>query len=366
MIFQNVFIIGATGSVGKKLVEQIVHKGDTSPERHVHPTRIVGLASTTQYVFDSEGLSDGKSLAFANKKGSASSYDSPDQLIKISNGRNGPDHLVFVDVTSAKDITAFHLKIIEETPHAVVTANKNPLTFPDYATFKRLTRQPFRYDYSCSVMAGAEAIVALRNLRDVGDPPMILEGCFSGTLGYISSQLEKRPFSEILAEAKRLEYTEPHPRDDLSGLDVARKLLILARTAGFAVDLKDVNVKPFIPTEFLNGSDVEAFMESSKKLDGYFDKLAHNAASKGNVLRYVARMDARDGRPAMTVSLQEVKANSQLGALKLNQNKIVIVSNQYPANSPKSIEAPGSGPDLTAQNVRIGICNVLPERQFKQ
>ncbi len=365
MNFQDVFIIGATGNVGRKLVEQIVQNGDTSQERHVHPTRIIGLASSTHYLFDSEGLSRGKSLAFADKKGPTSKYDSLDKLIELSNGRRGSDPLVFVDVTDAKDIANFHLKIIEQTPHAVVTANKNPLTLSDYGTFKSLTRQPFRYDYRCSVMAGAEAIVALRDLRDVGDPPLILEGCFSGTLGYISSQLGKRLFSEILAEAKQLGYTEPHPRDDLNGHDVARKLLILARTAGFAVELKDVNVEPFIPKEFLNGSEVETFMKSSKQFDGYFAELAKAAAGKGNVLRYVAKMDARDGRPLMTVSLQEVEVNSPLGALQGTLNKIVIVSRKYTSDSPKSIEAPGAGLDLTAQNVRIGICNVLPERQFK-
>lgn len=366
MIFQDVFIIGATGKVGKKLIEQIYQKGDTDWRRHVHPTRIVGVASSTHYLFDPNGLSSDRSREFANRGGDAKKYGSLDELVRLPLER-GNDSLVFVDVTAARDIAPFHLKVVEETPYAVITANKNPLTLTDYSTFQRLTRRPLKYDYRCSVMAGAEAVVFLRDLRDVEDRPQLIEGCFSGTLGYLCSQLGQRPFSEVLADAHQLGYTEPHPRDDLNGLDVARKLLILARTAGHSVGLSDIRVEPFIPEEFLAEDDIEAFLHSSKRLDAYFSERASAAAAAGKVLRYVARMEVRDGgAPTMTISLQEVPRNSQLGALQGTLNKIIVVSQTYPSTAPYSIEAPGAGLDVTAQNIRKGLLNIIWERQFRE
>lgn len=368
MTFQDVFIVGATGRVGKTLVEQIIKHGDSDAGKHVHPTRIVGLASSKEYVFSPAGLSNEKCMEFSSRAFSAKPYNSLDELLNLPfDERSEAASLAFVDVTAAQDIAPFHLKIVEETPYAVVTANKNPLTLPNYETFQRLTRRPWKYDYRCSVMAGAEAVVFLQDLRDVDDRPLLIEGCFSGTLGYICSQLGHRSFSEILAEAHERGYTEPHPRDDLSGLDVARKLLILARTAGHPVELSDINVEPFIPEEFLIENDVNAFLRSAKSRDGHFAERIRTAAAAGNVLRSVAQMDAVDGHaPVLTVSLKEVPSNSQLGTLQGTLNKVMVVSQNYPISAPYSVEAPGAGLDITAQNIRRGLLHLLGERQFRQ
>ncbi|MBI2550388.1 hypothetical protein HYV83_04380 [Candidatus Woesearchaeota archaeon] len=364
MNFQDVFIVGATGRVGRKLIEQLIQNCDTDPGKHTHPTRIVGLASSKHYLFNSEGLSSEQVRQFSSKKGAGNEYNSLDELINVSYERNVLHPFVFIDVTAVQDIAGFHLKLVEQTPHKVVTANKNPLALSDYGVFRRLTKSPLKYDYRCSVMAGAEAVVFLRDLRDVNDRPQLIQGCLSGTLGYICSQLEDRPFSEILAEAHQKGYTEPHPRDDLNGLDVARKLLILARTAGYNVSLSDVKVKPFIPEEFLGEDDVAAFLNSARQLDEHFANLTTAAAKSGNVLRYVAKMDAREG--VLTVSLQEVSRNSQLGTLQGTLNKLMVVSRTYPMSAPYSIEAPGAGLEVTAQNIRRGLLALLPERQFKE
>src|SRR3990172_2708513 len=220
---QDVFIIGATGRVGKQLVKQIIEKDDTRKYRHANPTRIVGLSSSQDFIYSSKGISKSNTYAFTTKNFSnAQPYRNLDKLLEVArHDRDGT--LVFVDVTPAKDaMTQFHLEVIEQTPYGIVTANKNPLT-SSYMVFQKLTRYPRRYGYRCSVMAGSEVVPFLQDLKDLNDPLHKIEGCLSGTIGLITSELERnKPFSDILKEAHSKGYTEPHPRDDLSGLDVAR------------------------------------------------------------------------------------------------------------------------------------------------
>ena len=363
---QDVFIMGATGKVGRTLVRQIFEKGDTDARKHPNPTRIVGIASSSNVMYSSKGLSKEESTEFSEKKKKKTKYNDINQFLDIVEPgiRHEKNSLVFVDTTPInRPMTEFHLQIIEKTPYAVVTANKNPIALSPYSTFKRLTYDVRRYGYRCSVMAGAHAVPLLQELRDVNDLPLLLQGCFSGTLGYITSELEKgKKFSAILKDAYAKGYTEPHPRDDLNGLDVARKLTVLARTAGFNAEMKDIQLDPFIPNKFLSEDDVNKFIDSVKPLDEKFHKQMSIALKKGCTLRYVASMDTKNGIK-LNVSLAEVAKQSHFGVLEGTLNKLVVVTNTHPESKPYQLISQGAGLEVTAQNIRGDLLYLLPERK---
>ena len=366
---QDLFIIGANGNVGRALVKQILTRGDTMPgDDRNFKTRIVGLASSRQFVFSRDGISDQFADEFSRSRNvsGARGYDSLDALLDAANGRRVREGtLAFVDVTAVGEpMTRFHKNVELNTPYGLVTANKNPIALSPYGLFQKLTRDVRRYGYRCSVMAGAGAVPFLQDMRDLNDPLGLITGCLSGTLGFICSQLEYgKMFSEILADAKEKGYTEPDPRDDLNGLDVARKLIVLARSAGYNVGLSDVDVEPFIPGEyFVSGQSVEEFMASAKGLDSCFIEAMASARERCNTLRYVANLSVSGKTPTLKVSLQEVPVDSELGSLRGTTNKLVIVTGAYDMERPYIIQAPGAGLDVTARNIRRDLLSLLPHR----
>lgn len=362
---QDIFIIGANGNVGSTLVEQIFEKGDTDSSLHKNPTRIVGLASLSSYTYDSCGLSKDLCYKFSRRKDDERRYDL-NELLKIAGAVPHDGNLVFVDVTAAKEpMKDFHTAVIERTNYGLVTSNKNPVTMIDYPAFIELTKDTRRYGFRCSVMAGANAIDELKNFRDLGDNVRSIEGCFSGTLGYICSELQKgEKFSEIVKEAKKQGYTEPHPADDLSGVDVAKKLLILARTAGINVDMKNISRTPLIPEEYFIEKDAQKFVENLSKLDKDFSKSVRTAKESKRTLRYVASLTYRDNEPFLRVGPELVPQNSALGMLNDKLNKIVIITDTYTPEEPCIIEAPGAGLKVTAQNVRRDLLQQIKDRRI--
>lgn len=362
---QNIFIIGATGKVGSTLVRQILENNDGDFKIHQNPTRIIGLSSSKSYILNEKGLSKKDCEDFSKRKIEGKKYkELIDLLVNVKKEGFGYEKkILFIDVTASNDMLAFHKKVLSNPKMGIVTANKNPLTFCDFETFNNITKDFSSYGYRCSVMAGAEAVNILQDLRDVNDAPTEVFGCFSGTLGYISTELQKeRKLSEIIKKAKELGYTEPHPRDDLNGLDVARKLLTLARTAGYNVNIDDVKVTPFIPKNYLENDDVNDFIEKTKELDDIFKEKVTQAKSKGNVLRYVARLMKTSDKINLNVSLEEVPKESSLGILKGTSNKITVISKIYSKEKPYVVEAPGAGLEITAQNIRRDLLYRLQKR----
>jgi len=373
-MIQDLFIVGATGNVGGELIKQIEEKGNAFSS-NLTPQRIVGIASSQNFLFIPQGLSTQQIQSFIDGDSQkAPRYTDLEELVDEANRRyreNG-SRLVVVDVTSHKDpmnnpLTHLHLHLIGKTHYGVATANKDPVALSHIAVFQQLTLDPTRYEYSCSVMAGAEAVSRLRDSRFTMDILQSMEGCFSGTLGYIASELEKgKKFSEALNEAMQLGYTESDPRADLSGLDVARKVIVLGRTAGYKVGIEDVKLEPFIPKEYImEGESIEDFLKRVHELDEYFERKMKYAQEHGMTLRYVARMDIENGKPKVEVSLREVPLESQLGSLKGRLNQIIIVSKRYPQENPYSIRAPGAGLEITAGNIRRDLL-YLPGGMFHQ
>jgi aspartokinase/homoserine dehydrogenase 1 len=188
-------------------------------------------------------------------------------------------------------------------------------------------------------------IAALRRLHACGDRLLTLEGVFSGSLGWLFSTWDGRqPFSRLLRRARKLGYAEPDPRTDLSGEDVARKLLILARTAGFALSREDLTVENLVPAS-LHECSPDAFLAAADALDAPLAARHARAAARGCVLRYLARLDAR-GRAS--VGLAEVAIDDPAAGVRGTDNQFAVSTARYRVQ-PLIIQGPGAGAELTAQ-----------------
>ncbi|KAL0418406.1 UNVERIFIED_CONTAM: Bifunctional aspartokinase/homoserine dehydrogenase 1 [Sesamum radiatum] len=237
----------------------------------------------------------------------------------------------------------------------VVLANKKPLT-SSLNDYDKLVSQPRRIRHESTVGAGLPVISSINRILSSGDPIFRIIGSLSGTLGYVMSEVEGgRPFSEVVNTAKRLGYTEPDPRDDLGGMDVARKALILARLLGRRINLGSIKVESLYPVEM--GPDVMAVDEFLSNglplLDKDIQNRIDNASSKGKVLRYVCLIE----ESRCEVGIQEVAKDSALGRLKGSDNVLEIYSRCY-SEQPLVIQGAGAGNDTTAAGVLADILDI--------
>lgn len=260
---------------------------------------------------------------------------------------NDAPRKVIVDATASAELAAQHPVWLARGCH-VVTANK-ALAGGSRAGWQRLhvaCAQGASYGDSATVGAGLPALATLRRLHACGDAVARIEGVFSGSLSYLFNHYDGRqPFSELLCEAPALGYTEPDPRADLSGEDVARKLLILARSAGFTLDRADVAVENLVPAA-LRGVPREAFLDALPELDAALAARHAAAALSGCVLRHLAAFDAATG--AARVGLVAVPATHPAAHLGAADNLFAFTTQRYAAR-PLVIQGAGAGPEVTAQ-----------------
>ncbi|XP_072975737.1 uncharacterized protein [Typha angustifolia] len=262
--------------------------------------------------------------------------------------------LAVVDCSASSE-TIDTLKQVSGLGCCVVLANKKPLTC-GIEDFDKLTLHYRGIRFESTVGAGLPVIASVTRLLMSGDPIHHIIGSLSGTLGYVMSELEDgKPFSQVVQAAKYLGYTEPDPRDDLSGMDVARKALILARLLGWRIDMDDIKVESLYPEELGHGSmSTEDFLGSGlSQLDKNIEERVKAASLKGNVLRYVCVIE--DQR--CQVGLQELPKNSPLGRLRGSDNVVEIYSRCY-KNSPLVIQGAGAGNDTTAAGVLADIIDL--------
>jgi aspartokinase/homoserine dehydrogenase 1 len=253
-----------------------------------------------------------------------------------------PSHRpILVDLTS-EDTAPLLQEALEQGFH-IVLANKKPLAVPQWqydALFETARKRHLSIRYEATAGAGLPVLDTLAKLREAGDRVETIVGCFSGTLGYLMTAIEDgRRFSDAVAEAQRLGYTEPDPRDDLSGRDVARKALILARALGRSVEFDDIALD-----DALLAPDAD-------------DALARRIA-KGEILRYTARID----RHGIRVGLEPVPANSPMARLRGTDNQVVIYSKRYKTN-PLVVTGPGAGADVTAAGVLNDIVAITVQER---
>lgn len=258
-------------------------------------------------------------------------------------------HAVIVDCTASDAVASMYADWLAKGIH-IVTPNKKAFSgSADYYQALKDSAQKggSHYYYETTVGAALPIIATLRKLLDTGDRIHSIDGIFSGTLAYLFNLYDgSRPFSAIVREAREAGYTEPDPRDDLSGMDVARKLTILARELGIPVEIGDFPVENLIP-EALRDTGVDEFLEGLADYDDAMHGLYERARSANCNLRYVASLD-EEGR--LAVGLREVPEDSSLSHVRLTDNIVRFQSDRYSSNR-LVVQGPGAGPEVTAAGV---------------
>ncbi len=265
-------------------------------------------------------------------------------------------HAVIIDCTASAEVARHYPHWLSEGIH-VVTPNKkaNSAPYADYQRVKDARRTAgSHYLYEATVGAGLPVIQTLRDLRETGDEIRRIEGMFSGTLAYLFNTWDgTQPFSDVVQHAKSLGYTEPDPRDDLSGMDVARKLIILAREMGLRTEMAEVKVESLVPAA-LNGCGVDAFLERLPEFDRSMLARLREATARGHVLRYVGSVDAQGHAE---VGLVELPKSHPFANIALTDNIVRFETARYDKN-PLIVQGPGAGPAVTAAGVFADLLRV--------
>ncbi len=339
------------GRVGGALLDQINAQAERLRAEGVEVV-LAGLARSKGAVVDQTGLdlSDWRRVSEADMGTGADMIASAAQS----------DHpcRVFVDATASPDVMEVYESLLREGV-AVVSANKLAFsgTMERFETLRRLGARGMGIFFETTVGAGLPVLKTIEDLVATGDEIERVEGVLSGTLGFISDRvMAGAAFSEALKEADELGYTEPDPREDLGGRDVARKLVILGRMAGFSYELDDVKIEPLLPGEGWADMTVDEFWTRLPEVDAHFAERREQALASGQALRYLASVD--DGQAS--VRMTEVPPGHPCASLSDSENLVTIVSTRY-ANTPLVVRGPGAGPDVTAAGVFADILRALAE-----
>jgi bifunctional aspartokinase / homoserine dehydrogenase 1 len=352
----DVVLLGV-GLIGRELLRMLPRV-----RRRVKPT-IVGLVDRSGFVFEPEGLSARQLAAYAKGK------EAGGTLATMSGGRTGTaaeavayigTHAlarpVLVDVTAHETLPAIRAAIVANMD--IVMANKRPLSAPraEVASLRALAvKHGSRLLHETTVGAGLPVMDSYAKLVETGDKVLRIEGCTSGTLGFLLTEIGKgRPFSESLRDAMSRGFTEPDPRDDLSGMDVARKALILARMMGFGGDLTDVTVESLVPAAY-RAMPLPKFLAALAQQDAAWSERFAAATKGGRVLRYVLNASPKK----VEVGLRAVSPTHPLAGLRGTDNQIVFTTMRY-REHPLVITGPGAGPAVTAAGVLNDILQLTP------
>ena len=344
------------GQIGRELAAQL-----TAQEKHLRSElaldiKVTAIADRSGIKIDEKGFKPAALQKLAKQKASGTRLfdrDSPLTLKQLQTMMREelwllPSHRpILVDLTS--DETAPLIQEALENGFHIVLANKKPLAVAQIE-FDRLMQtakeRGLALRYEATAGAGLPVLDTLAKLQEAGDRVETILGCFSGTLGFIMTALEEgKRFSEAVREAWKLGYTEPDPRDDLSGTDVARKALILARTLGRRLELGDIALESLFTKE-VDDEQPSRFVDKLTALDADFAERVARAKSQKKVLRYVAKI----GKRGIRVGVEAVDQASPLGRLHGTDNTIVIQSKRYSTN-PLVVTGPGAGAGVTAAGV---------------
>lgn len=346
----HVFSVG-TGNIGATLLRQIDAQSDFLRENNGIEVKINGIANSRKMIIDEEGI-DLTQWQERINKGETSNLDEFIQKIKLLNLSN----CIFVDNT-ASPITGKYYKELFESNVSVVTCNKiaNSSSYKDYKDLKDTARRRgVDFFYETNVGAGLPIIRTLKDLMTSGDRIIKIEAILSGTISYIFNNFRgNTSFYEIVKKAHDLGYTEPDPREDLSGKDFMRKMMILARDAGYQIEEKDVELGAILPESCFKAPSIDDFYEELKKSDSYFNELKEKAENENKVLRYIGKLE--DGKAS--VNLELVDASHPFYNLTGSDNIISFTTERYKFN-PLVIKGPGAGAEVTAAGVFADLINV--------
>ena len=345
----NLFICGV-GTVGSKLIEQIRSQYEELKEHSRLKLNVVGIASSHNAIFCREGLD----LDNYREQLQASEPSSPEKLrytILSMNIFNS----VFVDCTASKDVALLYQSFLEHNV-SVIAANKIAASskYEDYLKLKTTAMmRGVKFRFETNVGAGLPIIGTINDLCNSGDKILRIEAVLSGTLNFIFNAISAEvPFSETVRLAKEQGYSEPDPRIDLSGTDVVRKLVILAREAGYRVEQEDVEKHLFVPEEYFQGS-LEDFWKNLPALDADFEARRKELEAEGKRWRFVATMDG--GK--VNVALKAVDRNHPFYNLEGSNNIVLLTTERY-KEYPMQIQGYGAGASVTAAGVFANIMSI--------
>ena len=345
----NLFICGV-GTVGSKLIEQIRSQYEELKEHSRLKLNVVGIASSHNAIFCREGLD----LDNYREQLQASEPSSPEKLRDTILSMN-IFNSVFVDCTASKDVALLYQSFLEHNV-SVIAANKIAASskYEDYLKLKTTAMmRGVKFRFETNVGAGLPIIGTINDLCNSGDKILRIEAVLSGTLNFIFNAISAEvPFSETVRLAKEQGYSEPDPRIDLSGTDVVRKLVILAREAGYRVEQEDVEKHLFVPEEYFKGS-LEDFWKNLPALDADFEARRKELEAEGKRWRFVATMDG--GK--VNVALKTVDRNHPFYNLEGSNNIVLLTTERY-KEYPMQIQGYGAGASVTAAGVFANIMSI--------
>lgn len=355
----EIYLVG-TGRVGAALLQQLAaHRGEVEQRRGVRLV-LAAVARRNVCLASPKGIDPGSAVQqLADREGHDGTDDGDGlsallESLAVSLAASRAHQRVFIDATAGEAATVVYRDLLHQGV-SVVAANKLFFAGPleDYRSITRTG--PGQIFFETTVGAGLPVVRSVSDLVDTGDRIRNLEGLLSGTLSFVLDQLQDgMPLSQALRMAFELGYTEPDPREDLTGQDVARKLLILSRLAQWDLELEDLKVEPLVPTSDLEGGDLEEFWRRLPEHDEIFESKRREAAESGQRLCYLAVLDDQGAR----IGLTAVEASHPAAPLRGSDNLVALFTDRY-SSTPLVIRGPGAGPEVTAAGVFADLLRAI-------
>jgi aspartokinase/homoserine dehydrogenase 1 len=347
----HLFMVGV-GLIGSTLLNQIEKQNAYLKENSQLQIKVIGISNSRKMYFNEAGIDLNTwkdKLLNSNEAADVSTFIEKMKTLNLSN-------TIFVDNTANATITSHYEKILDSsisisTPNKIATSS----AYLQYERLKYIAKKRgVQFLYETNVGAGLPVISTLNDLIQSGDRILKIEGVLSGSLSFIfNSFTEGVKFSTVVKQAKDLGFTEPDPRTDLNGIDVRRKLIILARESGLPLEQASVKIDAILPEACQKAENVAQLFEEIEKADDYFENMRANAAKEGKVLRFIAKLENGEA----SIVLQAVDASNPFHSLSGSDNMIVFTTDRY-KERPLVILGPGAGAEVTAAGVFAEIITI--------
>ncbi|MEX2368152.1 MAG: bifunctional aspartate kinase/homoserine dehydrogenase I [Balneolaceae bacterium] len=347
----NLFLVGV-GLIGSTLLDIFHNQVESLYRDYLIRIRLRGVANSKKMLIDGESIEIGdwkKELETRGKKTALTDF------VKEMKNLNFPNS-VFIDCTASDEVPTYYPEVLKSSISVVTPNKKANSSSQEY--FKELHDLALRHNvafrYETNVGAGLPVVATIHELVTTGDKLHRVEAVLSGTLSYIFNSFDgQTPFSAIVKQAREKGFTEPDPREDLNGHDVGRKLLILAREAGFELEFEDLDIQDLVPEGAKGAGDVASFFKKLEQYDNEFEKLRADAESKGKKLCYIARFENGAG----IVKLEEIGTDHPFYGLSGSDNIVALYTSHY-QESPMVVKGPGAGANVTAGGIVADILRV--------